>query len=206
MTAISFSVFKDSLLSGEKRQTIRKPRKNPIKVGGKLQIYWKQRQRKIYHHHCPSCGSFEGGWVEEKVAVCEKCCSPCLICCDGSIDDHHQVDGSEKLFDAVCTNTWLIEMQYNPHKEGGYLIKWGSLYFTEKSKEIEDLAKSDGFESEWNGDYYEETNKPNLKMVQAGISCKKTAAQKMFEWFDEHYYLSEPKVFQVIRWEKEAQK
>lgn len=43
MTTISFSVFKDKILSGEKRQTIRKVRKNPIKVGDRLQLYWYQR-------------------------------------------------------------------------------------------------------------------------------------------------------------------
>ncbi len=43
MPAISFSVFKDKILSGEKTQTIRKLRKNPIKVGDRLHLYWHQR-------------------------------------------------------------------------------------------------------------------------------------------------------------------
>lgn len=43
MPAISFSVFKDKILSGEKKQTIRLPRKNPIKAGDRLYLYWHQR-------------------------------------------------------------------------------------------------------------------------------------------------------------------
>jgi hypothetical protein len=48
MVAISFSIFKDKLLSGEKTQTIRpynEKRFNQIKRIGKLQIYWKQRSK-----------------------------------------------------------------------------------------------------------------------------------------------------------------
>lgn len=43
MPALSFSTFYDKLISGEKQQTIRRPRKRPLKVGDKLYIYWKQR-------------------------------------------------------------------------------------------------------------------------------------------------------------------
>lgn len=43
MPAISFSVFKEKVLDGSKRQTIRAHRKNPIKSGDKLYLYWKQR-------------------------------------------------------------------------------------------------------------------------------------------------------------------
>lgn len=43
--ALSFSVFKDKLLSGEKCQTIRKIGKRSINVGDKLVVYWKQRSK-----------------------------------------------------------------------------------------------------------------------------------------------------------------
>ena len=43
MAGISFSVFKDKILSGAKRQTIRTIRKNPIKEGELLYMWWKQR-------------------------------------------------------------------------------------------------------------------------------------------------------------------
>lgn len=45
MPALSFSVFKDKILSGEKRQTIRSVRKHPIKEGDVLYMYWKQRSQ-----------------------------------------------------------------------------------------------------------------------------------------------------------------
>jgi len=45
MPLIGFTVFKDKIISGEKRQTIRKPRKRPIKVGDTLYLYWHLRQK-----------------------------------------------------------------------------------------------------------------------------------------------------------------
>lgn len=45
MPAISFSLFKEKLLSGEKCQTIRKPRKKPLKVGDVLHMFWKMRTK-----------------------------------------------------------------------------------------------------------------------------------------------------------------
>ena len=45
MPAISFSIAKDKILSGEKRQTIGGDRKIPIKKGDKLYLWWKQRTR-----------------------------------------------------------------------------------------------------------------------------------------------------------------
>ena len=46
MPLLSFSVFKDKILSGAKRHTIRARRKNPIKVGDKLYMWWKSRSPK----------------------------------------------------------------------------------------------------------------------------------------------------------------
>jgi hypothetical protein len=45
MPLLSFSVLKDKLLDGSKTQTIRVPRKHPLKVGDKLYIYWKCRTK-----------------------------------------------------------------------------------------------------------------------------------------------------------------
>ena len=45
MPSIGFTVLKDKLLDGSKKQTIRKLRKNPIKVGDKLYLYWHLRQK-----------------------------------------------------------------------------------------------------------------------------------------------------------------
>jgi hypothetical protein len=43
MPLLSFSKLYHKLVNGTKLQTIRKPRKNPIKVGDPLYIYWKLR-------------------------------------------------------------------------------------------------------------------------------------------------------------------
>ena len=43
--AISFSIFRDRLLDGTKCQTIRKPRKRPLKMGDKLYVFWKLRTK-----------------------------------------------------------------------------------------------------------------------------------------------------------------
>lgn len=45
MPSLSFSIFKEKLLSGTKCQTIRKPRKRPLKVGDKLYVFWKLRTK-----------------------------------------------------------------------------------------------------------------------------------------------------------------
>jgi len=42
---LGFTKFKEKLLDGSKTQTIRKPRKHPIKVGDTLYIYWNLRRK-----------------------------------------------------------------------------------------------------------------------------------------------------------------
>jgi len=46
MPALSFSVFKDKIISGAKRQTIRSVRKRAIATGDKLYLFWKQQSPK----------------------------------------------------------------------------------------------------------------------------------------------------------------
>lgn len=46
MPALSFCMFRDKIESGAKHQTIRGVRKNPIKSGDRLFMYWKQRSPK----------------------------------------------------------------------------------------------------------------------------------------------------------------
>ena len=45
MPLLGFTKLKDKLLDGTKTQTIRKPRKHPLKVGDKLFVYWKLRTK-----------------------------------------------------------------------------------------------------------------------------------------------------------------
>jgi len=42
---LGFTKLKEKLLDGSKTQTIRKPRKHPIKKGDKLFVYWKLRTK-----------------------------------------------------------------------------------------------------------------------------------------------------------------
>lgn len=45
MTLLGFTKLLPKLLDGTKTQTIRKPRKHPLKVGMTVQIYWKLRTK-----------------------------------------------------------------------------------------------------------------------------------------------------------------
>jgi len=45
MPLLGFTKLKRQLLNGSKTQTIRKPRKHPIRKGDKLFIYWKLRTK-----------------------------------------------------------------------------------------------------------------------------------------------------------------
>lgn len=45
MPLLGFTKFKDKLLNGEKTQTIRRPRKRPLKVGDRLFVYFKLRTK-----------------------------------------------------------------------------------------------------------------------------------------------------------------
>jgi len=53
LALLGFTVFKEKILYGNKRQTIRKLRKTPIKKGERLHLYWHLRQR-----DCESLGSW----------------------------------------------------------------------------------------------------------------------------------------------------
>jgi hypothetical protein len=44
MPSLGFNVFKQEVKNGHKRQTIRKHRKRPIKVGNLLYLYWHLRR------------------------------------------------------------------------------------------------------------------------------------------------------------------
>lgn len=55
MVLISFSVAKEAVWSGSKGMTIRKLRKYPVKLGDKLQLYWKSRTKeceKLKDEYC----------------------------------------------------------------------------------------------------------------------------------------------------------
>jgi hypothetical protein len=45
MPPLGFNAFHNEVKNGKKRQTIRKQRKRPIKVGGTLYLYWHLRRK-----------------------------------------------------------------------------------------------------------------------------------------------------------------
>lgn len=45
MPLLGFTVFREKLLSGDKRQTIRRPRKRRLNVGDRLYVYWRPRSK-----------------------------------------------------------------------------------------------------------------------------------------------------------------
>ena len=45
MPLLGFTVLKDKIVNGTKTQTIRVPRKHPLKTGDKLFVYWKPRTK-----------------------------------------------------------------------------------------------------------------------------------------------------------------
>lgn len=75
MPALNFTVFIDKILSGEKRQTIRPPRKHPIKLGDKLYLYTGMR-----HKNCQKLGE----------AVCKKII-PVVFNLTDLFEDNHEI-------------------------------------------------------------------------------------------------------------------
>jgi hypothetical protein len=69
MPPLSFSVFHDEVKDGEKRQTIRKQRKRPIKVGDTLYLYWHLRQKDCHLLRKAKCvETFTKSWRVLKVS------------------------------------------------------------------------------------------------------------------------------------------
>lgn len=64
------------LLSGQKCQTTRAPRKTPLKVGDILHCYYKSRQRKTCGNcigqNCKTYYAIEFGGVSQKVSTCSE--------------------------------------------------------------------------------------------------------------------------------------
>jgi hypothetical protein len=55
MPPLGFNVFHDEVKDGKKRQTIRKHRKRPIKVGDTLYLYWHLRQKDCHLLRIAKC-------------------------------------------------------------------------------------------------------------------------------------------------------
>ncbi|MBE3115934.1 hypothetical protein IMZ68_01895 [Candidatus Bathyarchaeota archaeon] len=76
MPTLSFIVFHDEVKDGKKRQTIRRNRKQPIKVGDTLYLYWHLRRKDCHLLRKAKCiETFTKPWrmlkVFEDIAKCD---------------------------------------------------------------------------------------------------------------------------------------
>lgn len=122
MARLSFSVFKDKILSGAKRQTIRKERKNPIKVGETLYLWWEMRTSQRQYMGKSTCkDKYPVKIFNDKIEIREK---NILIVLDQKNDLNYFAiaDGFDSWND-------LIEFFEKTHglPFEGVLIKWGEL-------------------------------------------------------------------------------
>lgn len=102
MPALNFTVLIDKVESGEKRHTIRKPRKNPIKPGDKLYHYTGMR-----HPGCRKLGE----------AICRK-----VLNIDFRLIDLFE-DGTEEYFGVFyrgCKNSWTWKQEKKLAKDNGF--------------------------------------------------------------------------------------
>ena len=135
MPLLSFSVFKDKILSGAKRHTIRAPRKNPIKVGDKLYMWWKSRSPKEKEKLGEStCINVVPVKIEKKFALC-----PDLSVRYHSLDEFAQADGF---------NNWQELIDFFERIHGlpftGVLIEWDDIIRDPDPELVEAL-------NEWSG-------------------------------------------------------
>lgn len=118
MPLLSFSVFKDKILSGAKRRTIRAPRKIPIKVGDTLYMWWKSRspkeKEKLGESTCIRVSPIK---IEKKFTLC-----PDLSAIYRDIDEFAQADGFDN---------WQQMIEFFDKTHGlpftGVLIEWDSI-------------------------------------------------------------------------------
>ena len=69
MPLLGFSVFHGEVKDGKKRQTIRRHRKQPIKVGDTLNLYWHLRQKECHLLRTAKCiETFTKPWLMLKVS------------------------------------------------------------------------------------------------------------------------------------------
>ena len=123
MAGLSFSVFRDKILDGSKRQTIRGVRKHPIKEGEKLFMWWNQRspqREKLGESKC--------------IKIREICIMTDGYVCQISDDQYSLVDHPsllDKFAIADGFDNWqkLIEFFENTHglPFEGVLIEWDSI-------------------------------------------------------------------------------
>jgi hypothetical protein len=121
MPLLSVSVFKDKILSGAKRRTIRAPRKIPIKVGDKLYMWWKSR-------------SPQREKLGEATCINAREISICTDSYDFPDDQYSLVDHPSLLNNLAIAdgfNNWQELIEFFEKTHGlpftGVLIEWDSI-------------------------------------------------------------------------------
>ena len=104
MPLISFTVFHDEVRDGTKRQTIRKHRKLPVKVGGTLYLYWHLRRKDCHLLRVETCvETFTEPWgmlkVSEDIAERDGFRSSAEM--REWFHKTHPLAGDEELFDVI---------------------------------------------------------------------------------------------------------
>jgi hypothetical protein len=117
MPAISFSsdAFRIKILEGKKRQTIRNPRKNPIKAGDSLHLFYKQRTSECMKLGIASCLSVTDIEIHE-------CClyiGGLAVCTEQRMHEFAVADGFQDWEGLI---QWFKVSEGKPFK--GVLIKW----------------------------------------------------------------------------------
>jgi hypothetical protein len=125
MAGVSFSVFKDKILSGTKRQTIRAIRKNPIKKGETLYLWWKQRspqREKLGKAKCININPIEIDDDRVHILDTENFCNTTTYSSKEALDRFAISDGF---------NNWQELAEFFEKTHGlpfeGVLIEWDKL-------------------------------------------------------------------------------
>lgn len=104
MAQIGFTVFKEKVLDGTKAQTIREPRKRPIRVGELLYLYWRLRRpdcELLKVARCIEVFTLKWGQMKDDLDLAQR-------------DGFDDLDSSRRWFE-----------RYNPDDETEFLvIRW----------------------------------------------------------------------------------
>lgn len=199
--AISFSMFKDKILSGEKAQTIRPlfknvqmgntfrgkkvlkhpdkdvivPRKPRCKVGDTLYLYWKMQSKKVWED---IKNSSEAEKIYRKLFL-EWTNSKQNLVEDFSVfstkrglrDKPIDIQKESAIMQKQIDGSQLLKVAKCTERFEVEMRRKSAIWWIEGALQT-DLAKRDGFKN----------------------------STEMFEWFHKKYNLSEPKRFEVIRW------
>ena len=125
MAGLSFSVFKDKIIGGSKRQTIRGIRKHPIKEGETLYMWWKQRspeREKLGEAKCISVKLIRLDDDSVRILDPENLCNTTVYSTKEKLDRFAVSDGF---------NNWQELVEFFETTHGlpfkGVLIEWDSI-------------------------------------------------------------------------------